>query len=318
MKGATVKATIYDLNGKEIATYGQTKRVDVTASNIAEAFTLNFNPFNLAFGKEVVASSSTGDSKKASLVTDGGAGSRWESEYNDPQWIYVDLGKEEKIENVILKWETACAKKYALQVSNDAKEWKTVYDNKDGKGGTEKIDLESITARYVKLEGISRATQFGYSLFEFEIYGEKPEGIEELTPLHFIKLELTDANGNLLSENFYWRNGVRDLDYTQLNTLPEADLSCRLVNKLTADGKMQVAVKNNSKSVAFANRIRLVNKVTQKRVLPVIMSDNYVTLMPDEEKVISIEAAPELLKGGVSVLVKQYGKAEKSKLDIMD
>ena len=317
LKGAIVKATIYDLNGKEIAAYGQTKQVDVAASNITEAFTLNFNPFNLAFGKEVVASSFTSDSKKASLVTDGGAGSRWESEYNDPQWIYVDLGKEEKIENIILKWETACAKKYTLQVSNDAKKWKTVYDNKDGKGGIEKIDLESVTARYVKLEGISRATQFGYSLFEFEIYGEKPEGIEELTPLHFIKLELTDADGNLLSENFYWRNGVRDLDYTQLNTLPEADLSCWLVNK-SKDGKMQISVKNNSKTVAFANRVRLVNKATQKRVLPVIMSDNYVTLMPNEEKVISIEAAPELLKGGVSVLVKQYGKAEKSELDIMD
>ena len=317
LKGAIVKATIYDLNGKEIAAYGQTKQVDVAASNITEAFTLNFNPFNLAFGKEVVASSFTSDSKKASLVTDGGAGSRWESEYNDPQWIYVDLGKEEKIENIILKWETACAKKYTLQVSNDAKKWKTVYDNKDGKGGKEKIDLESVTARYVKLEGISRATQFGYSLFEFEIYGEKPEGIEELTPLHFIKLELTDADGNLLSENFYWRNGVRDLDYTQLNTLPEADLSCWLVNK-SKDGKMQISVKNNSKTVAFANRVRLVNKVTQKRVLPVIMSDNYVTLMPNEEKVISVEAAPELLKGGVSVLVKQYGKAEKSELDIMD
>lgn len=236
LKGAIVKATIYDLNGKEIAAYGQTKQVDVAASNITEAFTLNFNPFNLAFGKEVVASSFTSDSKKASLVTDGGAGSRWESEYNDPQWIYVDLGKEEKIENIILKWETACAKKYTLQVSNDAKKWKTVYDNKDGKGGIEKIDLESVTARYVKLEGISRATQFGYSLFEFEIYGEKLEGIEELTPLHFIKLELTDADGNLLSENFYWRNGVRDLDYTQLNTLPEADLSCWLVNK-SKDGK---------------------------------------------------------------------------------
>ena len=317
LKGAIVKATIYDLNGKEIAAYGQTKQVDVAASNITEAFTLNFNPFNLAFGKEVVASSFTSDSKKASLVTDGGAGSRRESEYNDPQWIYVDLGKEEKIENIILKWETACAKKYTLQVSNDAKKWKTVYDNKDGKGGIEKIDLESVTARYVKLEGISRATQFGYSLFEFEIYGEKPEGIEELTPLHFIKLELTDADGNLLSENFYWRNGVRDLDYTQLNTLPEADLSCWLVNK-SKDGKMQISVKNNSKTVAFANRVRLVNKVTQKRVLPVIMSDNYVTLMPNEEKVISVEAAPELLKGGVSVLVKQYGKAEKSELDIMD
>lgn len=250
------------------------------------------------------------------MVADGGAGSRWESAYSDPQWIYIDLGKEEKIEKVILKWEAACAKRYELQVSNDAKEWKTVYTNKEGKGGTEQIELEPVAARYVKLAGISRATSFGYSLFEFEVYGEKPKGIEELTPLHFIKLELTDAKGDLLSENFYWRNGVRDLDYTLLNTLPEADLSCRLVDKSMADGKMKIAVKNNSGMVAFANRMRLVNKTTQERVLPVIMSDNYVTLMPGEEKVISMEAAPELLKGGVSVLVKQYGKVEQNKLDI--
>ena len=120
---------------------------------------------------------------------------------SDPQWIYVDLGKEEKVENVTLKWEVACAKEYELQVSKDAKNWKTVYTNKAGKGGTEQIRLEPVAARYVKLVGISRATQFGYSLFEFEVYGEKPAGIEELTPLHFIKLELTDAGGNLLSEN---------------------------------------------------------------------------------------------------------------------
>ena len=316
LKGATAKATIYDLNGKEVTAYGQTKQVDVAASNIAEAFTLNFNPFNLAYGKNVIASSSTSASKSASMVADGGAGSRWESAYSDPQWIYIDLGKEEKIEKVILKWEAACAKKYELQVSNDAKEWKTVYINKEGKGGTEQIELEQVAARYVKLAGISRATSFGYSLFEFEVYGEKPKGIEELTPLHFIKLELTDAKGDLLSENFYWRNGVRDLDYTLLNTLPEADLSCRLVDKSMAGGKMKIAVKNNSGTVAFANRVRLVNKATQERVLPVIMSDNYVTLMPGEEKVISMEAAPELLKGGVSVLVKQYGRAEQNKLDI--
>ena len=196
LKGAIAKAIIYDLNGKEVPAYGQTKQVDVAASNIAEAFSLNFNPF--------------------------------------------------------------------------------------------------------------------------EIYGEKPKEIEELTPLHFIKLELIDAKGNLISENFYWRNGVNDLDYTLLNTLPEADLSCRLVDKSMSDGKMKIVVKNNSGTVAFANRVRLVNKATQKRILPIIMSDNYVTLMPGEEKVITMEATPELLKGGVSVLVKQYGKAEKNKLDIAD
>ena len=318
LKGAIAKAAIYNLNGKEVPACGQAKQVDVAASNIAEAFSLNFNPFNLAYGKKAVASSSTGASKSASMVTDGGAGSRWESAYSDPQWIYIDLGKEEKIEKAILKWEAACAKKYELQVSNDAQEWKTVYANKDGRGGTEQIELEPVTARYVKLAGISRATQFGYSLFEFEIYGEKPKEIKELTPLHFIKLELTDVKGNLISENFYWRNGVNDLDYTLLNTLPEADLSCQLVDKSMSDGKMKIAVKNNSETVAFANRVRLVNKATQKRILPIIMSDNYATLMPGEEKVITMEATPELLKGGVSVLVKQYGKAEKNKLDIAD
>ena len=317
LKGVTAKATVYDLNGKEVPRYGQARRIDVESSNIAEAFTLNFNPSNLAFGKKVVASSSTGDSRRASMVTDGGAGSRWESEYSDPQWIYVDLGKEEEVGSVVLKWETACAQEYELQVSGDAKKWKTVYANKEGKGGTERIDFHPVAARYVKLAAARRATHFGYSLFEFEIYGGKAERTEELTPLHFIRLELTDKEGNLLSENFYWRNGVKELDYTPLNTLPEAELTCELADgPEKAEGKMKIAVKNHSGTVAFANRIRLVNKVTGKRVLPVIMSDNYITLMPGEEKVIDVEAAPERMKGGVSVLVKQYGKAERNKLDI--
>ena len=79
---------------------------------------------------------------------------------------------------------------------------------------------------------------------------------------------------------------------------------------------MKIELKNNSDTVAFANRVRLINKATQERVLPLIMSDNYVTLMPGEEKVISVEADPDMLKGGVSVLVKQYGKTEQNKLDI--
>ena len=316
LKGAYAKATIYNLNGKEVAAYGRTKQMDVPASNIAEAFTLNFNPYNLAFGKNVIASSSS-PSRSASLVADGGAGSRWESDASDSQWIYVDLGKKEKIEHVVLKWETARAKEYEIQVSNDARKWKTVYTYKDGQGSTDEIKLSPVTARYVKMAGVSRATDFGYSLYEFEIYGKKQKNVEELTPLHFIRLELTDANGNLISDNFYWRNGGTDLDYTALNTLPEAELSCKLVDKsMLSEGKMKLSVKNHSKTVACANRIRLVNTATQERILPVIMSDNYITLMPGEERTISVEAEPEMLKGGVSVLLKQYGKAEQKKLDI--
>ena len=80
---------------------------------------------------------------------------------------------------------------------------------------------------------------------------------------------------------------MTDLDYTALNTLPEAELSCKLVDKsMLSEGKMKLSVKNHSKTVACANRIRLVNTATQERILPVIMSDNYITLMPGEERTI--------------------------------
>ena len=312
LSGVVAKVTIYDLNGKVIPSYGQMKRLNVASSNIAEAFTLNFNPFNLAFGKKVTASSATGIARDASLIVDGGAGSRWESEYNDFQWICLDLGKKEKIEKVVLKWETACAKEYELQISNDGKVWKTVHTEKNGTGGTEVIELPSLKARYVKVACSKRATSFGYSLYEMEVYGNKKQkDAEELTPLHFVRLELTDGKGNLLSDNFYWRNGVKDLDYTALNTLPEADLSCKLVKQIAEEGKLVLRIKNNAATIAMANRLRLVNRATGKRVLPVIMSDNYITLMPGEEREVTVEAAGEVLKGGVDVLLKQYGQTEK-------
>jgi hypothetical protein len=47
-----------------------------------------------------------------------------------------------------------------------------------------------------------------------------------------------------------------------------------------------------------------------------MMSDNYITLMPGEEKIVSVEADSGLLKGGVDVLLKQYGKKEKAILTI--
>lgn len=137
-------------------------------------------------------------------------------------------------------------------------------------------------------------------------------------PLHFIRLELTDAKGNLISDNFYWRNGIDEEDFTSLNTFPEANLSCSLVNKKHESDKEQISLrlKNNSNSIAFANRLRMVNTATKERILPVIMSDNYFTLLPGEEKIVSVKADSGLLKGGVDVLLKQYGKKEKAMLNI--
>lgn len=134
-----------------------------------------------------------------------------------------------------------------------------------------------------------------------------------LTPLHFIRLTLTDAQGHLIAENFYWRNGLKELDYRDLNALPDAQVSCGLVGHTKpADGKWQIALKNTSQTVAFANRIRLLDPVSGERILPALFSDNYLTLLPGEEKIITIEVAPAQVKDGVDVLLKQYGQAERT------
>ncbi|EDM35943.1 beta-mannosidase precursor [Pedobacter sp. BAL39] len=316
LKDVKATATVFNLSGKQLPQFGNETSLNVSSSNVAEAFVLNFNPGNLARGKKVDASSAS-KTGAATLAVDGGAGSRWESDYSDDQWISVDLGKKEKIRSVVLKWENAYAAAYEIQVSDDGRKWKTVREVTDGKGSTEEISLKPVTARYVRLLGLKRATEFGYSIYEIEVYREQ-KAKDDVTPLQFIKLELKDAKGDLLSENFYWRNGIKDLDYTSLNTLPAANLSCKLVSKETAEGTgtLKIAIKNNSTTVAFGNRLRLVNKTTGERILPVMMPDNYITLMPGEERLIPVEADAALLTNGVKVLLKQYGQQEKSMLSV--
>lgn len=139
------------------------------------------------------------------------------------------------------------------------------------------------------------------------------EAAAELSPLHFIRLTLTDSGGKLLSENFYWRNGVSDLDYSALNTLPKADVTGELVKRSVekGEGLIEIRLKNRSESVAFGNRVRLVNKTTKERVLPLMLPDNYFTLMPGEEKILSLKANASQMSGQVEILLKQYGQKEK-------
>ncbi|MFA5649584.1 MAG: glycoside hydrolase family 2 TIM barrel-domain containing protein [Proteiniphilum sp.] len=152
----------------------------------------------------------------------------------------------------------------------------------------------------------------------FNNEGDRKE--DPLTPLHFIVLTLKDTEGNMISENFYWRNGENELDYTDLNKLPEADLSVTIADRTTDqnDGKGMVSltIKNNSRTVAFGNRLRLIDRESGERILPVIMNDNYFTLMPGEEKAITMEVGLDLCKNGVDLLLKQYNQEEKKKLSV--
>ena len=103
-------------------------------------------------------------------ATDGNPGSRWSSLSSDPQWLDVDLGAPQQICSVSILWETAYASAFQVQVSNDNSTWTNIYSTTTGTGGTTTFTA-SATDRYIRVYATARGTQFGDSIFEFDVYG---------------------------------------------------------------------------------------------------------------------------------------------------
>jgi hypothetical protein len=126
-----------------------------------------------------------------------------------------------------------------------------------------------------------------------------------ISSTHFLKLELRDAKGELVSSNFYWRGepGYPDL-LTDLNELPKVTLEAK-VERSISGGKQMVTVTlhNPTNSVALMAHLQLRDS-SGERVLPVYYSDNYVSLVPNESKTITIEAAQQdSMDKGATVVV---------------
>ncbi len=126
------------------------------------------------------ASASSGN---ASLAIDGNTGSRWESSFADPQSITIDLGVPATVNRINISWENANAKNYTLSGSLNGTTWTQFAAKTNMPAGprTDIIDTLNRIFRYIKLNGTVRNTQWGYSIYEFEVCGralEVPQGIE--------------------------------------------------------------------------------------------------------------------------------------------
>jgi hypothetical protein len=127
----------------------------------------------IARGRPVKASSNLtkdGQTYSCELAVDGKPHTRWSSEFSDPQWLAVDLGKVVKLSRVELDWEAAFGKSYAIQVSTDGRTWTDVYHTDSGHGGTEVIRFTPANARWVRYYGAARGTPFGHSLRELRVF----------------------------------------------------------------------------------------------------------------------------------------------------
>lgn len=135
-----------------------------------------FGP-NLALNKPAVSSSDEKDLVAKNAV-DGAVTTRWGSNFftdKDPNdgWIYVDLGQKTTVKTLVYNWEAAYGAAFKTLASDDAKDWKVVDEQTDGHAGRMVVKLkEPVETRYVKMQGVKRGTPYGYSLWEFEVYGK--------------------------------------------------------------------------------------------------------------------------------------------------
>ena len=124
----------------------------------------------LSQGHPVTASSEQGPPWAAAYAVDGSLGTRWSSAWSDPQWLEVDLGSRHTVTKVVLDWERAYATAFQIQVSDNGTTWTDIYSTATGGGGAQTLHVRG-SGRYVRMYGTHRATQYGYSLWEFQVFG---------------------------------------------------------------------------------------------------------------------------------------------------
>ncbi|WP_093712773.1 discoidin domain-containing protein [Actinacidiphila alni] len=154
----TARATQYGVSLWEFKVYGSTGTGPAACGTA-----------NAALNRPATASSTENAGTPASAAVDGNTGTRWSSAAADPQWLQVDLGSSQAVCGVQLAWETAYAKAYQIQVSDNGTNWTTAYSTTTGPGATELITLSG-TGRYVRVYTTARATQYGVSLWEFQVF----------------------------------------------------------------------------------------------------------------------------------------------------
>ncbi len=149
--------------------------------------------------KPVAATSSKLENpgNSAAQAIDGNPGTRWASAFEDGAWIQFDFGAKTAVGYMKLVWENAYGKEYKLLASDDGQTWTQLRYVANGKGGTEEFYNLGANARYLRVQGVARATNYGYSLFEVEF--KAPGSDNSLPTLTTTALPFPPSGANLVS-----------------------------------------------------------------------------------------------------------------------
>jgi exo-1,4-beta-D-glucosaminidase len=145
--------------------------------------------------------------------------------------------------------------------------------------------------------------------------------VEALTKTYFLRLQLHDSGGKLLSDNFYWLSTKPDVldwkhkkdtvytpqaefgDLTGLNTLPQTNLEVTSAKESTGgNAGVRVTVRNPTANIAFMVHLRITRGNAGVDVTPIFWSDNYFSLLPGEQKEVTAAYDTSDLEGKAAFL----------------
>lgn len=111
----------------------------------------------------------------ADRAIDGRNDTRWSSQYSNNEWIAVEIDTVYTIRRMLLHWEVAYGKHYKIEVSDDGENWTKIFEEQCSNGGYDRILFDPVETRHVRMYGVTRATQFGFSLWSMEAYSHADE-----------------------------------------------------------------------------------------------------------------------------------------------
>lgn len=155
------------------------------------------------------------------------------------------------------------------------------------------LDAKPLWQRTAKLDAPANAFREAFTI----------PGLTNLAPFVFVKLQLKDAAGRPVSDNFYWLRGQGTENYKALQRLPFVKLDAMArVEEAGPEKLVRVKVANPAKHIAFFIQLALTKGAGGEEILPVIWNDNYFSLVPGETRELTARVATRDLGGKKPVL----------------
>jgi beta-galactosidase/beta-glucuronidase len=121
-----------------------------------------------------------------------------------------------------------------------------------------------------------------------------------------VSLQLQDAQGKIISQNLYWL-GEKPSSYRELTRLPASSLQVQTTENIFGDTiHLHVQLANTGTAVSLENKLTLFSAKDKSRILPAYFSDNYISLLPGESRIIEIEYPTSAAKGAPEIILRGF------------